>query len=180
MESINVVMDDNSKETTEEELNNLIRKAEEDSIDLEDSDPAEPAVPNSTLLQEKEPSTRISHNHLEENILGELDEDSIGKSIDPTLHRSMIGSLLYITPSRPDIAFSVGIYARFQRFESKFEWAGNADDRKSTTGGCFYVGSNLVAWMSKKQNYISLSTVEAEYIVAGSCCTQFLWMKKML
>ena len=30
------------------------------------------------------------------------------------------------------------------------DWAGNADDRKSTTGGCFYVGANLVAWMSKK------------------------------
>lgn len=34
--------------------------------------------------------------------------------------------------------------------------AGNADDRKNTTIGCFYVGTHLVAWMSKKQNYISL------------------------
>ena len=44
------------------------------------------------------------------------------------------------------------------------DWVGNADDRKSTTGGCFYVGANLVAWMSKKQNFVSLSTAEAEYI----------------
>ena len=51
-------------------------------------------------------------------------------------------------------------------------WAGNVDDRKSTSGGCFYVDNNLVSWMSKKQNSISLSTVEAEYIVAGSCCIQ--------
>ena len=60
------------------------------------------------------------------------------------------------------------------------DWVGNADDRKSTTGGCFYVGANLVAQMSKKQNSVSLSTVEAEYIVVGSCCSQLLWMKKVL
>ena len=34
--------------------------------------------------------------------------------------------------------------------------------------------------MSKKQNFVSLSTVEAEYIVARSCCSQLLWMKKLL
>jgi hypothetical protein len=42
------------------------------------------------------------------------------------------------------------------------------------------VGNNLVAWMSKKQASISLSTAEAEYIAAGSCCTQLLWMKTLL
>jgi hypothetical protein len=42
------------------------------------------------------------------------------------------------------------------------------------------VGNNLVAWMSKKQASISLSTAKAKYIVAGSCCTQLLWMKTLL
>ncbi|XP_022883335.1 uncharacterized protein LOC111400129 [Olea europaea var. sylvestris] len=51
---------------------------------------------------------------------------------------------------------------------SDADWAGNADDRKSKTVGCFYMGSNLVAWLSKKQNYISLSMAEAEYIAAVS------------
>ena len=37
-----------------------------------------------------------------------------------------------------------------------------------------------IAWMSKKQNSVSLSTVEAEYIAAGSCCSQLIWMKKLL
>jgi hypothetical protein len=60
------------------------------------------------------------------------------------------------------------------------DWAGYTDDRKSTSGGCFYFGTNLVAWMSRKQASISLSTTEAEYIAAGSCCTQLLWMKKLL
>ena len=63
---------------------------------------------------------------------------------------------------------------------SDSDWAGNADDRKSTIGRCFYVGANLVAWMSKKQNSVSLSTAEVEYIAVGSCCSQLLWIKKLL
>ena len=47
----------------------------------------------------------------------------------------------------------------------------NANDRKSITGGCFYVGANLVAWIGKKQNPVSLSTAEAEYIAIGNCCS---------
>jgi len=42
------------------------------------------------------------------------------------------------------------------------------------------VENNIVAWMSKKRASISLSTVEAEYIATGSCCTQLLWMKTLL
>ena len=60
------------------------------------------------------------------------------------------------------------------------DWARSIDDRKSTSSGCFYIGNNLVFWMSKKQNFVSLSMIKAEYIVAGSCCTQFLWVKKLL
>ena len=142
--------------------------------------------------------------------------DQLGKSVNTSLYRSMIGSFLYLTTSRPDISYSVGVYARFQanpkeshmialkriikyvksiadfgvwysndtndvlvRY-SNANWAENADDRKSTSRGCFYVGNNLVSWMSKKQSSISLSTVEAEYIAAGSYCTQLLWMQKLL
>ena len=60
------------------------------------------------------------------------------------------------------------------------DWGGCIDDRKNTSGGCFYLGNNLVSWMSKKQNSVSLSTAEAEYIATTSCCAQLLWMKKLL
>ena len=49
------------------------------------------------------------------------------------------------------------------------DYVSNADDR-----------NNLVSWMSKKKNSISLSTAEVKYIAAGSCCTQLLWMQKLL
>jgi hypothetical protein len=60
------------------------------------------------------------------------------------------------------------------------DWAGSADDKKTTSGGCFFLGNNLISWFSKKQNSVTLSTAEAEYIAAGSSCTQMLWMKQML
>ena len=42
------------------------------------------------------------------------------------------------------------------------------------------MGNKLVSWISKKQNSISLSTAKAVYVVADSCCTQLLWMQKLL
>jgi hypothetical protein len=42
------------------------------------------------------------------------------------------------------------------------------------------LGRSLVSWTSKKQNSVALSTVEAEYIVAGACCTQIIYMKQTL
>ncbi|XP_019195716.1 PREDICTED: uncharacterized protein LOC109189560 [Ipomoea nil] len=145
-----------------------------------------------------------------------VSKDDTGESVDNTVYRSLIGSLLYLTASRPDIMFIVGMCARYQSdpkeshliaakrifkyIKGKIQyglwyskdselslsaycdadWAGKIDDRKSTSGGCFFVGKNLVSWLSKKQNSISLSNVEAEYIVAGGCCTQLVWMKQML
>ena len=51
---------------------------------------------------------------------------------------------------------------------------------KSTSGGAFFLGESLVAWIKKKQTSISLSTTEAEYIAAAECCTQVEWMKQTL
>jgi len=54
------------------------------------------------------------------------------------------------------------------------------DDRKSTSGGAFFLGKFLVSWLSKNKPSISLSTTEAEYIVDASCCTQIIWDKHTL
>lgn len=54
------------------------------------------------------------------------------------------------------------------------DWSGNLDDRRSTSGGCFFLGNNMISWYSKKQSSVTLSTAEAEYVALGSCCTQLL------
>ncbi|XP_058725624.1 secreted RxLR effector protein 161-like [Vicia villosa] len=58
------------------------------------------------------------------------------------------------------------------------DWDGSLKDRKNTFGGCFFLGNNMISWFSKKQNCVSLSTAEAEYIAAGSSYSQLIWMKK--
>ena len=63
---------------------------------------------------------------------------------------------------------------------SDADFAGYTVDRKSTSGTCYFLGHSLVSWFSKKQNSVALSTTEAEYIAAGSCCAQALWMKQTL
>ncbi|KAK6148275.1 hypothetical protein DH2020_019187 [Rehmannia glutinosa] len=63
---------------------------------------------------------------------------------------------------------------------SDSDYAGDIDDRKSTSGSCQFLGDCLVSWFSKKQNCVSLSTAEDEYISAAFCCTQLIWMKQTL
>ncbi|WVZ76047.1 LOW QUALITY PROTEIN: hypothetical protein U9M48_024049 [Paspalum notatum var. saurae] len=46
--------------------------------------------------------------------------------------------------------------------------------------GCHLLGRSLVLWSSKKQNCVALSTAKAEYIAAGACCAQILYMKQSL
>ena len=52
---------------------------------------------------------------------------------------------------------------------SDADWVGCKIDRKSTLGTCQFLGRFLVSWSSKKQTFVALSIVEAEYVVAGQC-----------
>ncbi|GJY52904.1 hypothetical protein Tco_0444568 [Tanacetum coccineum] len=128
----------------------------------------------------------------------------------------MIGSLMYLTASRPDIRFAVCACSRFQvnpktshlsavkrifrylkgkpklglwyprvsSFDleaySDSDYAGANLDRKSTTGGCQFLGRRLISWQCKKQTIVATSTTEAEYVVAANCCGQVLWIQNQM
>ncbi|GKA98111.1 putative ribonuclease H-like domain-containing protein, partial [Tanacetum coccineum] len=79
-------------------------------------------------------------------------KDANGEDVDENLYKSMIGSFMYLTSSRPDIMFIVY--------------------RKSTTGSCQFLGCRLISWQCKKQTMVANSTTEAEYIAASNCCGQ--------
>ncbi|GKC14205.1 putative ribonuclease H-like domain-containing protein [Tanacetum coccineum] len=143
-------------------------------------------------------------------------KDEDGEEVDVHMYRSMIGSLMYLTSSRPDIMFAVCAYARYQvnpkvshlyavkrifRYlkgqpklglwypkDSPFDlvaytnsdYAGASLDKKSTTGGCQFLGCRLISWQCKKQTVVANSTTEAEYVAASSCCRQVLWIQNQL
>ncbi|GKA89726.1 uncharacterized mitochondrial protein-like protein [Tanacetum coccineum] len=121
-------------------------------------------------------------------------KDEDGKEVDVPLYRSMIGSLMYLTSSRPDIMFAVCACARYQvnpkvshlhavkrifRYikgqpklglwylkDSPFDlvayidsdYAGASLDRKSTIGGCQFLGCRFISWQCKKQTMVANST----------------------
>ncbi|KAJ9555302.1 hypothetical protein OSB04_009916 [Centaurea solstitialis] len=137
-----------------------------------------------------------------------LTADVEGEEVDVHQYRSMIGSLMYLTASRPDIMFVICVCARFQvrpkeshlhavkrifkylkgqpklglwyPYDNSFDLVAYTDsdygganlDRKSTSGGCQFLGGRLVSWQCKKQTTVSQSTTEAEYIAASQCCSQ--------
>ena len=60
------------------------------------------------------------------------------------------------------------------------DWTGSATDRKSTSGGCYSLGSTMISWFSKKKSNVSISTAEAEYIAACSTCFEAIWLRKLM
>ncbi|GJW74914.1 retrovirus-related pol polyprotein from transposon TNT 1-94 [Tanacetum coccineum] len=110
-----------------------------------------------------------------------LDADLSGEPVDQTDYRSKIGSLMYLTSSRPDI---VQAYPKGSGFEltafSDADHAGYVDTRKSTSGGTQFLGDKSVSWMSKKQDCTAMSSVEAEYMALSASCAQVMWMRTQL
>ena len=53
-------------------------------------------------------------------------------------------------------------------------------NRKSTSAGCQFLGDRLISWQCKKQQTVSTSTAEAEYVAASACCSQVIWMQHQL
>nr|GEZ79251.1 hypothetical protein [Tanacetum cinerariifolium] len=107
-----------------------------------------------------------------------LDEDKGGKLIDPTRYHGMVGSLMYLSTSRPDIVFA-DIGFMLTAFADA-DYAGCQDTRRSTSGSAQFLGGRLVSWSSKKQKSTAISTTETEYIALSGCCAQILWMRSQL
>jgi hypothetical protein len=63
---------------------------------------------------------------------------------------------------------------------SDSDWAGDIDDRKSTSGMVFYLGCNPISWCSQKQKVVAHSSREAEYIAASTEARQGLWLGRLL
>lgn len=140
-----------------------------------------------------------------------------GKKIDdPSTYRSMVGSLIYLTLTRPDISFAVGVLSRFMQDPRKqhmiamkrvlryiratvekgvgfkresgpklmgfcdADYAGDLNERRSTTGYVFMFGSCPVSWSSKRQSTVSLSTTEAEYRAGSSAAQECIWLVRLL
>jgi hypothetical protein len=137
--------------------------------------------------------------------------------VDPSLYRQLIGSLMYLVNTRPDICFVVNTLSQFQveprhehwvtakhvlryihgtinyglRYTASSDiqlhgftdsnWAGSAEDRKSTSGMCFSLGSAMISWGSrKKKKFVALNTTEAKYIAACEACTEAIWLRKLI
>ncbi|GKF38506.1 uncharacterized mitochondrial protein-like protein [Tanacetum coccineum] len=116
-----------------------------------------------------------------------LDEDLQGIPIDAILYRCMIGSLMYLTSSRPDLIYAICLCARYQAKPIKkhlnaVKWIFRY--LKGTINmGLWYskdTGDKLVSWSSKKQKCTAISSTEAKYIALSRCCAQILWMRSQL
>ncbi|GKC82920.1 hypothetical protein Tco_1138637, partial [Tanacetum coccineum] len=159
-------------------------------------------------------SIRTATTPIESNTPLVKDED--GVDVDVQVYRSMIGSLMYLTASRPNIMFAVYVCARFQvtlkaphlntvkrifRYlkhqpklglwyprDSPFElksfsdsdYGGASLDKKSTIGGCQFLGRRLISWQCKKQTIVANSTIEVEYVAFANCCRQVLWIQNQM
>ena len=139
-----------------------------------------------------------------------------GELTDLVQYPRLVGKLIYLAHTRPDIAYAIGVMSRFmhkpqvQHMEAIFrilrylkgnpgrgilyrknghldlvtytdaDWAGDKDDRKSTSGYFTLVGGNLVTWRSKKQKVVALSSSEAEFRGVAKAVTEILWLRKLL
>nr|GEV23045.1 putative ribonuclease H-like domain-containing protein [Tanacetum cinerariifolium] len=108
-----------------------------------------------------------------------LSKDANGTYVDVHLYRSMIGSLMYLTSSRPGIMLAVCACSRFQ-VQPKVSHMHAVKRIFRYLKGQPTLGLWLISWQCKKQTIMANSTTEAEYIAASNYCGQVLWLQNQL
>ena len=145
-----------------------------------------------------------------------LHQDEGGVKVDETFYKQIVGSLMYLTATRPDMMFIVSLISRYMSKPTEMhmqaakralrylkgsvnygifykkggaeellaftdsDYAGDVEDRRSTSGYVFLMNAGAVAWSSRKQPLVTLSTTEAEFVAAASCACQAVWMRRIL
>ncbi|XP_028959331.1 uncharacterized mitochondrial protein AtMg00810-like [Malus domestica] len=110
--------------------------------------------------------------------------------LDPQTYRSIVGTLQYLTITRPDLSYAMNqstydnglLYKPCSMLLSAFsdaDYAGDPDTRHSTGGFCVYLDSNLVSWSSKKQKTVSRSSTEAEYRQLAYTAAELSWLRSL-
>eukprot|EP00253_Pinus_taeda_P023854 PITA_23854 len=103
---------------------------------------------------------------LEKNL--KLSSDDGTKEVDATMYRQLVGSLIYLATTRPDLAYYVSVL--------NSDWESNLDDRISIIVYAFSIGSGVIACSNKKQSTIALSSCEAEYQALCAATCEAIWL----
>nr|GFA00187.1 hypothetical protein [Tanacetum cinerariifolium] len=113
--------------------------------------------------------------------------DLVGKPVDHTDYRSMIGSLMYVTSSRPDIMFATCICAKYQANSNEHHVSAVKRIfsylKRTINLGFWYPkdsGFDLTAYLDAGHARCHLDRKKSEYFAVSSCCAQVLWMRTQL
>ncbi|CAL9007313.1 unnamed protein product [Prunus brigantina] len=151
-----------------------------------------------------------------------LNNDVGGEGVNNTHFKQILGSLMYLIATRPDLMFVVSLISRYMESPTELhyqtaervlrylkgktnlglfykketrnkkedggelmgfsdsDYAGDLDDRKSTSGYVFMLSSAAVSWSSKKQLVVTFSTTEVEFIATTSSACQAVWLRRLL
>eukprot|EP00253_Pinus_taeda_P029848 PITA_29848 len=101
-----------------------------------------------------------------------LSREDNSKDFDPSLYKSIVGSLMYLTATRPDIMYAVSLISRFMERPKEANWQAAKRILRYVKGA--------ISWASKKKSIVALSTAEAEYVAATTAACQTVWMRRML